>query len=61
MKRTKRYPDRGQTCPLADNGKINYFARKWRWKYFDRYPDIDSPSFSKECFALGSGRFYITP
>ena len=51
----KRYPKCGQKCPLADFGRINYFARKWKWKFFDRYPDIGEGIFSDECFSLGFG------
>ena len=51
----KRYPNCGQKCPLADLGRINYFARKWKWKFFDRYPDIGEGIFSDECFSLGFG------
>jgi len=48
-------PDCGQKHPLADKSKINYFARKWYWKFQDRYPDIGEVCFSDECFALGFG------
>ena len=55
MSSEKRFPDCGQKHPLADFRKINYFARKWRWKFFDHYPDIGEPVFSDEAFALGFG------
>lgn len=59
----KQHPNCGQKCPLAEPDKINYFARKWRWKYFDRYPDIGEGIFADECFALGfgmdSGKWFI--
>lgn len=46
----KQLPDCGQKCPLAELVKINYFALKWRWKFFDRYPDIgDYGNFADEC------------
>ena len=46
----KRYPNCGQKCPLADFGRINYFARKWKWKFFDRYPDIGESIFPMNVF-----------
>ena len=49
-------PDCGQKCPLAELTKINYFARKWHWKFFDRYPDIgDHGNFADECWNMGFG------
>ena len=49
-------PDCGQKCPLANFAKINYFARKWRWKFLDRYPDIgDHGNFADECWNMGFG------
>jgi hypothetical protein len=48
---------------IADFSRINYFARKWRWKFFDRYPDVGEGIFADECFALGfgmdSGKWFI--
>lgn len=55
MSNTKKNPDCGQKCPLAAPDKINYFARKWLWKFSERYPDIGEVTFSNECFALGFG------
>lgn len=52
----KQQPDCGQKCPLAELTKINYFARKWRWKFLDRYPDIgDHGNFADECWNMGFG------
>lgn len=51
----KQYHDCGQKCSLAEPDKINYFARKWKWKYFDRYLDIGERIFADECFSLGFG------
>ena len=49
-------PDCGQKCPLAELAKINYFARKWHWKFLDRYPDIgDHGNFADECWNMGFG------
>lgn len=55
MSNQHQYPDCGQKYPLADFEKINYFARKWRWKILDRYPDIGECVFSDECFEMGFG------
>lgn len=52
----KQQPDYGQKCPLAELTKINYFARKWHWKFFDRYPDIgDHGNLADECWNMGFG------
>ncbi len=56
-------PDCGQKCPLAETAKINYFARKWYWKFADRYPDVGEWKFAEECFGLGfgmdSGKWFV--
>lgn len=61
----KTPPDCGQKCPLSPPEKINYFARKWYWKFLDRYPDLDGDgTFADECFSLGfgmdSGKWFVS-